>query len=162
MPKYEDAKFMYGPPAGSYKGYDRQPNESWDQFLVRKMGEERAGEVYPVREDVPADLWGKPIVTRKNLEKNAEKVLTRSSDIQSEHSSVADMVNHPPHYNKGIETTQYIKSWDMNWNQANVIKYVTRYNLKNKNDVNLQIQDLRKAQWYLEDLMKELEVDNPY
>ena len=50
----------------------------------------------------------------------------------------------------------------MNWNQANVIKYVTRYNLKNKNDRNLQIQDLRKAQWYLEDLIKELEADNPY
>ena len=74
--------------------WDRQPNESWDRYVVRKMEEERRGEVYPVREDVPADLWGKPIV--------------KKSDIQSEHSSVADMVNHPPHYNKGIETTQYI------------------------------------------------------
>ena len=41
-----------------------------------------------------------------------------------------DLVNHPPHYNKGIETTQYIKSWEMNWNQANVVKYISRYNLK--------------------------------
>ena len=168
--------------------FDKKPTignngESWDTYLVRKMKEERKGkevrkfeeykqaayealtgerdDVYPCREDVPADLWGNPIVTRKSLEKNAEKVLTSSSDIQSEHSSVADMVNHPPHYNKGIETSDYIKSWEMNWNQANVVKYVTRYNLKNK-DVNLQIQDLRKAQWYLEDLMKELEKQNPY
>jgi hypothetical protein len=50
----------------------------------------------------------------------------------------------------------------MNWNQANVVKYVSRYNLKNKNDVNLQIQDLMKAKWYLEDLIKELEKQNPY
>ena len=50
----------------------------------------------------------------------------------------------------------------MNWNQATVIKYVSRYNLKNKNDVNLQIQDLMKAKWYLEDLIKELERKNPY
>jgi len=109
-------------------------------------------EVYPIREDVPAELWGKPIVTRKNLEKNAEKVLTQSSD---------DMVNHPPHYNKGIETSEYIKSWEMNWNQANVVKYVTRYNLKSK-DTNTQIQDLMKAKWYLDDLLKELEKNNPY
>ena len=40
-----------------------------------------------------------------------------------------DLVNHPPHYNKGIETTQYIKSWEMNWDQANVIKYISRYNI---------------------------------
>ena len=148
MPNYEDVKFMYGPPRGTYKGYDRRPNESWDQFIVRKMGEERREEVYPVREDVPSDLWGKPIA--------------KKSDIQSEHSSVGDMVNHPPHYNKGIETTKYIKSWEMNWNQANVIKYVSRYNLKNKNDVNIQIQDLMKAKWYLEDLIRELEKYNPY
>ena len=50
----------------------------------------------------------------------------------------------------------------MNWNQANVIKYVSRYNLKNKNDVNIQIQDLMKAKWYLEDLIRELEKYNPY
>lgn len=74
---------------------------------------------------------------------------------------VSDAVNHPAHYNKGIETSEYIKSWEMNWNQGNVIKYVTRYNLKNT-DVNLQIQDLQKARWYLEDLIKELEKKNPY
>jgi len=77
-----------------------------------------------------------------------------------------DLVNHPPHYNKGIETTQYIKSWEMNWNQANVVKYVSRYNLKNtdssfrynlKNtDSSFQLQDLQKAQWYLNDLIKDL------
>ena len=66
-----------------------------------------------------------------------------------------DLVNHPPHYNKGIETTQYIKSWEMNWNQANVVKYVSRYNLKNT-DPSFQLQDLQKAQWYLNDLIKDL------
>ncbi len=64
----------------------------------------------------------------------------------------ADMVNHPPHYNKGIETTEYIKSWDMNWSQANVIKYVSRYNLKHE-DKRKQLEDLRKAKWYLNDLI---------
>ena len=175
--------YMYGQEAqGAIK--EREPY--WDYMARRGAGKTRiapppenivnkheniamsSDEVYPVREDVPAELWGKPVVTRKGLEKNAKKVLTRSSDIQSEHSSVADMVhhsrdmvNHPSHYNKGIETSEYIKSWEMNWNQANVVKYVTRYNLKSK-DINIQIQDLMKAKWYLEDLIKELEEHNPY
>ena len=112
--------------------WDRQPNESWDQYIVRKMQEEKQEKVYPVREDVPADLWGKPIIKKE------------------------DAVNHPPHYNKGIETNDYIKSWDMSYGQGNVIKYVTRYNLKYK-DKNLQKQDLEKAQWYLRELINELD-----
>ena len=106
MNKQSFAKQDFEEPTGwKEQEWDRQPDESWDQYVVRKMGEEREGKVYPVREDVPAELWGKPIVKKK-----------------------IDMVNHPPHYNKGIETSDYIKSWDMNWNQANIVKYVTRYN----------------------------------
>ena len=43
----------------------------------------------------------------------------------------------------------------MSYAQGNVIKYVTRYNLKYK-DKSLQRQDLEKAQWYLKDLIQEL------
>ena len=70
-----------------------------------------------------------------------------------------DLVNHPSHYNKGIETNEYIKSWDMSYAQGNVIKYVSRYNLKNT-DPKLQLQDLEKAQWYLNDLVKDLKNDS--
>jgi hypothetical protein len=68
------------------------------------------------------------------------------------------MVDHPPHYNKGIETSEYIRSWDMNWDQANIIKYVTRYNLKHV-DKDLQCQDLRKARHYLDRLIESYEDD---
>ena len=44
----------------------------------------------------------------------------------------------------------------MNWNQANFFKYISRYNL-NSTDLNLQLQDLQKAQWYLNDLVKDIE-----
>jgi hypothetical protein len=67
-----------------------------------------------------------------------------------------DMVNHPPHYNKGIETTTYINSWDMGFSQGNVVKYVTRYNLKHDSKEK-QLEDLRKARWYLEDVIKQVE-----
>jgi len=156
--------YMYGKEAAfDMKTNVREPY--WDYMARRGAGGESmktTNEVYPVREDVPADLWGKPIAKSKVQGPIGAAALSEKSVTQSEHSSTADAVNHPPHYNKGIETTKYIKSWDMNWNQANVIKYVSRYNLKNKHDVNLQIQDLMKAKWYLEDLIKELEKQNPY
>ena len=55
-------------------------------------------------------------------------------------------INHPDHYNIGIECTDYIKSWDMNFVEGNIIKYVTRYRYKNG------LKDLLKAQWYINDI----------
>ena len=54
-------------------------------------------------------------------------------------------VNHPNHYNKGIETIDYIESWEMNFNIGNVIKYTTRAGYKDN-----KLEDLQKAKWYLE------------
>ena len=56
-----------------------------------------------------------------------------------------EMVDHPSHYNQGIETIDYIDSWEMNFNTGNVIKYVTRARYKND-----QLEDLKKAMWYLQ------------
>jgi hypothetical protein len=56
-----------------------------------------------------------------------------------------EMVDHPSHYNQGIETIEYIESWSMNFNTGNVIKYVTRAGYKND-----QLEDLKKAMWYLQ------------
>ena len=82
----------------------------------------------------------------------AEGVL---EDLDKQHL-VADMVNHPPHYNKGIETAEYINSYEMGYAQGNIIKYVTRYNLKST-DLRKQREDLAKAKWYLNDLIIQLE-----
>ena len=153
--------YMYG--IITNKPLEREPY--WDYMARRGAGGDSmktTSEVYPVREDVPAELWGQPVAKSKVQGPIGAAALSEKAAMQSKHSSMADVVNHPPHYNKGIETTKYIKSWDMNWNQANIVKYVSRYNLKNKHDVNLQIQDLMKAKWYLEDLIKELEKQNPY
>ena len=46
---------------------------------------------------------------------------------------VEEKVDHPPHYNKGkIEVIDAIEEWGLGFNDGNVIKYVSRYNLKNK------------------------------
>lgn len=49
----------------------------------------------------------------------------------------------PSHYKKGIETWDYTDSWNMDFLEGNIIKYVTRW--KDKNG----IEDLMKANQYL-------------
>jgi hypothetical protein len=57
----------------------------------------------------------------------------------------ADPVNHPAHYTTGgIETIDFIEAKKLGYNLGNVVKYITRSGLKGN-----QLEDLRKAQWYL-------------
>ena len=60
-----------------------------------------------------------------------------------------DPINNPRHYTQGIECIDYITSHGMSFCQGNVVKYVTRYKLKNG------IEDLKKAKWYLQRLIDE-------
>ena len=71
---------------------------------------------------------------------------------------MSDVVNSPEHYRQGgIEAIDAIKSAVTTAPPvqavfvANILKYVWRYREKNG------IQDLRKARWYLDELIKEVE-----
>ena len=60
-----------------------------------------------------------------------------------------DNIN-PNHYKQGnIETFEYILDQKMNYLEGNVVKYISRYKKKNG------LEDLHKAKWYLERLIKE-------
>ena len=62
-------------------------------------------------------------------------------------------VNHPSHYNQGkIEVIDAIEEWGLDFCEGNVIKYVARHRHKNE-----PLEDLKKAQWYLERLILRLE-----
>ena len=57
-----------------------------------------------------------------------------------------DMVNHPPHYKTGgIETIDFIEAKNLGYNLGNVVKYVSRADLKGN-----KLEDLQKAKWYLD------------
>ena len=65
-----------------------------------------------------------------------------------------DNVNHPPHYNQaGIECLDAIEAATgegfEHYLQGNILKYLWRYRYKNG------IEDLKKAQFYLDRLVKE-------
>ena len=69
-----------------------------------------------------------------------------------------DMVNHPSHYNQGgIECIDALKAATVSKTgieavcTANAIKYLWRYEEKNG------IEDVKKARWYIDRLIKELE-----
>ena len=76
----------------------------------------------------------------------------------NERERMSDNVNHPTHYNinwkgeQAIETFEYIKSWRMEYAEGNVIKYVSRHKYKGK-----AFQDLKKARWYLDRMIEDLE-----
>ena len=70
----------------------------------------------------------------------------------------ADMVNHPAHYTQsGIECIDALKAATVSKTgieavcTANAIKYLWRYEEKNG------IEDVKKARWYIDRLIKELE-----
>ena len=65
----------------------------------------------------------------------------------------ADMVNHPPHYTQGkIEVIDFIDDKQLGFYEGQVIKYVSRAKLKGN-----ELQDLKKAQWYLNRLISNME-----
>ena len=72
---------------------------------------------------------------------------------------MSDNINRPPHYNRGdIETIDMIKnSMSLSdfegYLQGNVIKYISRYRYKGT-----ALEDLQKAQWYINRLIKEVEI----
>ncbi len=67
-----------------------------------------------------------------------------------------DVVNKPPHYNQGsIECIEYLKDnlgdGFPDYLDGNIKKYLHRWRYKNG------LQDLKKAQWYLNKMVEEQE-----
>ena len=60
-------------------------------------------------------------------------------------------IDHPQHYNQGIEPIDIIESWELNFSLGNAIKYILRAPYKNN-----ELEDLEKAKWYLEREIKRL------
>lgn len=68
----------------------------------------------------------------------------------------SDMVNHPQHYggDTTYEVIKVLEAWDvLDFCLGNAIKYIARAGKKTPE----QIQDLKKAKWYIERRIIELE-----
>ena len=64
-----------------------------------------------------------------------------------------DMVNHPQHYvGHGIEPIEFIESHNLNFCLGSAVKYIARAPYKGT-----ELEDLKKAKWYLEREIKKHE-----
>ena len=76
-------------------------------------------------------------------ERLVELKVEAQEDIIATHHT--DMVNEPPHYKMGgIETIDFIEAKQFGYNLGNVVKYISRADLKGSH-----YEDLLKARWYL-------------
>ena len=115
--------------------------------------------------DEMTDLKGK-IVTIESIKENGYYNLKEDDDkyawndymfvpIKKENEEEEDVVNHPSHYcDSKIEVMDYIEDKGLNFARGNVIKYVSRAGKKYKDK---EIEDLRKAAWYLNREIQRLE-----
>lgn len=76
----------------------------------------------------------------------------------------SDNVNHPSHYNDGkIEVIDYIEDKQLGFCLGNAVKYISRAGKKksgNLSDKEKEIEDLKKAVFYINYRIKELEEQN--
>lgn len=99
------------------------------------------------------------LLERETLIAQRERVTSINDDRLARDMGL-DNVNHPKHYTQGgIECIDAIKAATVGKTGieatcvANVVKYLWRYEEKNG------VEDVKKARWYLERLISELESD---
>jgi Protein of unknwon function (DUF3310) len=91
----------------------------------------------------------------ENAEKgNLEKpTMAKTIKKKTKEKLFSDVVNSPAHYTYGgIETIDFIEAKQLNYHCGNVVKYVSRAGKKGE-----RLEDLRKAQWYLNREIERLE-----
>ena len=124
------------------KKYDRDTSEFTDQYscIFHKMSDDMLDKCYN---------W---------LEEISPAYCENAEDSCCNKEPNVDMVNHPSHYTQGgIECIDCIKSATVGkvgieaFCVGNAIKYLFRYEEKNG------IEDVKKARWYIDRLIKELE-----
>ncbi len=64
-----------------------------------------------------------------------------------------DEIDHPAHYTAtAIEPIDVIETWNLDFHLGNTVKYIARANHKGT-----ELQDLKKARWYLDRKITQME-----
>jgi len=80
-----------------------------------------------------------------------QKIIFILNQMNKEH------VNHPQHYggeNNPYEAIKVIDAWELGFSLGNTVKYISR---AGKKESDKELQDLKKAMWYLQHHIEELE-----
>lgn len=112
--------------------------------------------VYTYMSQIRKEKNGKAEVKAETEQVEIKKTESKNSIGQAEpQEKKVDMINHPPHYTKGkyetidviMDVTQHLGGRE-GYLVGNIIKYLSRYYFKNG------IEDIEKAQWYLNKLLE--------
>lgn len=114
--------------------------------------------------------WQKDIMEKDKLQKNSiygemacinapdeinESYIMSRAEAKEFLKPKNDPVNHPSHYTDGkIEVIDFIEDKKLNFHLANAVKYISR---AGKKDPSKEIEDLKKARWYLDRYIQKLE-----
>jgi len=86
-----------------------------------------------------------------DLEQQVRDFMEERSDLMDD---LASPIN-PPHYQQGgIQTIDAIEAWQLGYSLGNAVKYISR---AGKKDRAKEAEDLRKAIWYIERHVAQLE-----
>jgi len=111
--------------------YQKQYGESIEERMIRLRDMAKRRAIANPIANLPKGM----------TEAEAEEIVADVNQAITQH----DSVNHPAHYTAGgIETIDFIEAKKLGYNLGNVVKYITRSGHKGN-----QLEDLRKAQWYL-------------
>ena len=107
--------------------------------------------------DIVEDVKNTLVDSVKDLR---DKVFDNLTDTKEEESKKHDSVNHPKYYcshPSGVECIEITRHY--NFDIGNAIKYLWRAGLKKEqglSDVEKEIEDCKKAIWYINDHIKHL------
>lgn len=133
------------------RGYNEYLNENDEQQSFEEYQIE-ADKYYQCNEDeielitdVTVESLMDKIKEIESINEDCEKKIKNVKVEDDENNN--DPVNHPSHYtDTKIEVMDYIEDKGFNFALGNAVKYISRAGRK---DANKEIEDLEKANWYL-------------
>jgi len=131
-----------------------QDARAWVQ-LERETAPRAWGELTPLEPELePARPEPAETPTEGNQEPVNIEPLTRTTteslkDLAAREVGEVGAVDHPAHYHaeSGREVIEIIEAWGLNFHRGNALKYLARAGRK---DPARELEDLLKAQWYIE------------
>lgn len=131
-------------------------------YLLYIMWNVTSGIIYVMNEnEVDSLVRAKGSIVKRNVA-DAIKVTVKENDAnvskQENHSGAkSNAVNHPSYYQGKIEVIDFIEDKGLGFNLGNCVKYISRAGKKNPDK---RIEDLKKARWYLDRKIRNMEKRN--
>lgn len=138
-----------------------------EELIIQASKEitELIGKTWSLETDPNTGMWdvvnGKTIIGFGETELQAVKTaLSSLRDTQCQKMEEYEIVDHPQHYGGASarhEAISVIEEWGLGFHLGNVVKYISR---AGKKPDQTTLSDLRKAAWYLDRYINNLEERN--